>query len=69
VLKEQRHVARVSIARPPSVVNRIKTAATSAARRVAHVGDQLRKHAVFARSWNTPQAEVEKTMKRKVKSL
>ena len=69
VLKEQRHVARASISRPPSVVNRIKTAATSAARRVAHASDRLRKSAVFARRWSMPQAEVESTTKRKVKSL
>ena len=69
VLKEQRHVARASISRPPSVVNRIKTAATSAARRVAHAGDRLRKAAVFARRWTMPQAEMERTTKRKVKSL
>jgi hypothetical protein len=69
VLKEQRHVARASISRPPSVVNRIKTAAKSAARRVAHAGDHVRKAAVFARRWTMPQAEVEKASKRKVKTL
>jgi ATP-dependent exoDNAse (exonuclease V) alpha subunit len=68
VLKEQRHTARASISRPPSVVNRIKTAATSAMRRVVHVsGDRLRKHSVFARRWNAPQ--VEKRTKKKVKTL
>jgi hypothetical protein len=35
VLKEQRRQARASISRPPSIVNRIKIAAASAARRVA----------------------------------
>jgi conjugative relaxase-like TrwC/TraI family protein len=71
VLKEQRHAARVSTSRPPSVVNRIKSVATSAMRRAVHAGrDRLRNHAVFARRWNTPQEQqVEKRTKKKVKTL
>jgi len=69
VLKEQRHLARASISRPPSIVNRIKITATSAARRVAHAGERLRQSAVFARHWTRPDAEIQKTTKRKVKSL
>ena len=57
VLKEQRQVARASISRPPSVVNRIKTAATSAVRRVADAGDRFRKSAVFARRWSMPAVD------------
>jgi hypothetical protein len=69
VLKEQRQVARASIDRRPSIVNRIKIVATSAVRRVAHAGKRLRESAVVARRWTMPQAEVERTTKRKVKSL
>ena len=68
VLKEQRHAARLSTSRPPSVVNRIKISATSAMRRAVHAGrERLRKHSVFARRWNTPQEQqVEKKTKKKV---
>jgi hypothetical protein len=68
VLKEQRHVARVSIARPPSVVNRIKTAAATVARRVSHVSQNARKVAAVAMRWTMPPPEAEKT-KRKVKTM
>ena len=68
VLKEQRHVARVSIARPPSVVNRIKTAAATVARRVSHVSHNARKVAAVAMRWTMPPPEAEKT-KRKVKTM
>jgi ATP-dependent exoDNAse (exonuclease V) alpha subunit len=49
VLKEQRHVARERLARPPSIVNRIKKAAASAVRRVSQLGKRLRNQAEHAR--------------------
>ena len=66
VLKEQRQAARERIARPPSVVNRIKKAGSAVARRVSALRTRLQKQAVVVNLWAMAQAE---PAKRKVKSL
>jgi hypothetical protein len=60
VMKEQRQAARMRIARPPSVLARIRSARAAVAQRVSHLGIRLREQAGIARRWAWQAAQVQK---------